>query len=79
MPEPPEIFKLIMRLGRVPADEMYRVFNMGIGLVFSAPKGEEDNLGDLIESHGFKAYRLGYIEKGRKMVVLQTPYGVIEL
>ncbi|HEU5433269.1 MAG TPA: phosphoribosylformylglycinamidine cyclo-ligase, partial [Thermomicrobiales bacterium] len=31
--EPPAIFRLIAEAGSVPAAEMYRVFNMGIGLV----------------------------------------------
>jgi phosphoribosylformylglycinamidine cyclo-ligase len=31
LPEPPPIFDLIQRTGRVPVREMYRVFNMGIG------------------------------------------------
>lgn len=31
--EPPPIFRLIQHRGRVDEDEMYRVFNMGIGLV----------------------------------------------
>ena len=31
LPEPPPIFDLIRRTGSVPAPEMYRVFNMGIG------------------------------------------------
>lgn len=36
---PPAVFRLIQRLGAVPEAEMYRVFNMGIGLVlFVAPR-----------------------------------------
>ena len=31
LPDPQPIFDLIRRSGHVPADEMYRVFNMGIG------------------------------------------------
>lgn len=35
---PPPIFKLIQKLGAVPDEEMYRTFNMGIGMVlFVAP------------------------------------------
>ncbi len=35
---PPEIFQLIQRTGEVPDYEMYRSFNMGIGLVLIADK-----------------------------------------
>jgi phosphoribosylformylglycinamidine cyclo-ligase len=31
--KPPVIFKYIQKLGNVPEDEMYRTFNMGIGMV----------------------------------------------
>ena len=34
---PPAIFRLIQELGRVPDDEMYRTFNMGIGMVLVVP------------------------------------------
>lgn len=35
---PPRIFSLIQRLGDVPFEEMYRTFNMGIGMVlFASP------------------------------------------
>jgi phosphoribosylformylglycinamidine cyclo-ligase len=35
---PPALFRLIQRLGSVPDEEMYRTFNMGIGMVlFAAP------------------------------------------
>ncbi len=30
--EPPAVFRLIQKAGRVPGSEMYRVFNMGIGM-----------------------------------------------
>ena len=36
--EPPTIFKFIERQGKVDHDEMYRVFNMGIGYVLIMPK-----------------------------------------
>jgi phosphoribosylformylglycinamidine cyclo-ligase len=36
---PPRIFTLIQELGNIPDDEMYRVFNMGMGMVlFVSPK-----------------------------------------
>uniref|UniRef100_A0A7C4TDG8 Phosphoribosylformylglycinamidine cyclo-ligase n=1 Tax=candidate division WOR-3 bacterium TaxID=2052148 RepID=A0A7C4TDG8_UNCW3 len=35
--EVPPIFRLIQKLGKVPEEEMYRVFNMGIGMVVIIP------------------------------------------
>jgi phosphoribosylformylglycinamidine cyclo-ligase len=37
LPEPPPIFGLIQGRGDVPAQEMYRVFNMGIGFCLIVP------------------------------------------
>ena len=37
LPEPPPVFGLIRRLGNVPAPEMYRVFNMGVGFCVIVP------------------------------------------
>jgi phosphoribosylformylglycinamidine cyclo-ligase len=39
---PPAVFRLIQRLGDVPDEEMYRTFNMGMGMVlFVAPERTE--------------------------------------
>jgi len=38
--EVPPIFRLIQERGRVPDDEMWRVFNMGIGMVLVAGEGD---------------------------------------
>lgn len=34
----PEIFRIIQKQGRIPEEEMYRVFNMGIGMVLIVKK-----------------------------------------
>ncbi len=59
------VFHLIARLGRVPEDEMYRTFNMGIGLLLVV---KEKNLGRV--SAGLKKKRerfwvVGRIVRGR--------------
>ena len=40
----PPIFQLIQREGNVDRDEMYHVFNMGIGMVVICLPGEADNI-----------------------------------
>jgi phosphoribosylformylglycinamidine cyclo-ligase len=53
LPEPPEIFKLVQKYGEVPWEEMYEVFNMGVGsdvivdpeIAFDAPKYVSDVFG----------------------------------
>ncbi|PCN49874.1 phosphoribosylformylglycinamidine cyclo-ligase [Candidatus Geothermarchaeota archaeon ex4572_27] len=61
MPEPHPIFKAIMRLGKVPMDEMYRTFNMGVGLCVMLPREHQDDVIDVFERHGFKAWRVGRV------------------
>jgi phosphoribosylformylglycinamidine cyclo-ligase len=48
---PPAIFRLIQKLGDVPDREMYRTFNMGIGMVlFAAPNRVEGILAGIKDS-----------------------------
>ncbi|HPE89664.1 MAG TPA: phosphoribosylamine--glycine ligase [Spirochaetales bacterium] len=44
----PPLYGLIERLGGVGPDEMYRVFNMGIGMVAVVDRGRVDELRDLV-------------------------------
>jgi len=61
MPDPHPIFKVIRRLGKVPIDEMYRTFNMGVGLCIMLPRGEVDEAIGIFEKHGFKAWAIGEV------------------
>ncbi|MDY6825752.1 MAG: phosphoribosylformylglycinamidine cyclo-ligase [Bacillota bacterium] len=60
----PAIFKLIEELGPVKREEMFRVFNMGIGFVLTVPEGEAHPLVDYFKDKGIKAFVIGKIEKG---------------
>ncbi|BAK54605.1 MULTISPECIES: phosphoribosylformylglycinamidine cyclo-ligase [Sulfurisphaera] len=62
MPDPPEVFKAIENAG-VPHFEMYKIFNMGIGMIIFVSKDLKD---DIIEFLSKKetVYELGYVEKG---------------
>ena len=47
----PPIFELIRQRGKVPLDEMYRVFNMGIGMVvICSPKDSDLLVGNISEA-----------------------------
>jgi phosphoribosylformylglycinamidine cyclo-ligase len=69
-PEPPEIFKLVMELGNVPIEEMYKVFNMGIGLVVTTNSADE--FIELSKKHGFKAHIIGRVVKGSGKIIVKT-------
>lgn len=44
----PSIFKFIQEKGKIEEDEMYHVFNMGIGLVLIADKSQKEKILDLV-------------------------------
>jgi phosphoribosylformylglycinamidine cyclo-ligase len=53
------IFHVIQECGAVPLDEMYRVFNMGIGMVVVVAPEHADAVVSKIAESGDRAYRIG--------------------
>jgi phosphoribosylformylglycinamidine cyclo-ligase len=62
-PRPP-IFDLVEREGQVPRDEMYRTFNMGLGLVAVVAPGDEAEALALLRGRGLGAWTVGAVERG---------------
>ena len=61
--EIPPIFSVIQNIGHVEEKEMFRVFNMGIGMMLLASEKESQEILDRLKVMGEKAYLLGVIEK----------------
>ncbi len=59
----PLIFSFIQELGKIPDSEMYRVFNMGIGLVLIVDSRDEKKVLSFLSSKGEVAWVLGKVEK----------------
>ena len=59
--EPPTIFKFIERQGKVDHDEMYRVFNMGVGYVLIMPKASLKRMATIFKNMRQKWYQIGVI------------------
>jgi phosphoribosylformylglycinamidine cyclo-ligase len=59
----PYIFKLIMKLGNVPIEEMCSTFNMGIGYVIVIERDDEQVILEKLISLGEKAFRIGHIKR----------------
>ena len=59
----PPIFSHIQKFGHVEEDEMYRVFNMGIGFVLVVPVDQEQAVIDRANELGEKAIGIGQIVK----------------
>lgn len=63
MPDPPEIFKLIQAQGKIGSAEMYRTFNMGIGMCIMAPRASIESITSAFEKYRMRALKVGIIEK----------------
>jgi len=59
----PPIFELIQKTGRIEDQEMFRVFNMGIGMILIVSEKDQAEVVERLETLGEKAYVLGMIEK----------------
>jgi len=68
--EVPPLFRLIERVGQVEADEMYRVFNMGIGMIVIVSPAEADAV---IHAVGGEARLIGEVvaRQGTEQVILR--------
>ncbi len=60
----PELFHFLQEKGEVETEEMFRVFNMGIGMILAVdPAGLAEILA-LLRSVGQKSYLIGTLQKG---------------
>jgi phosphoribosylformylglycinamidine cyclo-ligase len=57
------IFHVIQKTGNIDEREMYRVFNMGIGMILIVSEKECQDVMDYLTLLNEKAYRIGTIEK----------------
>ena len=64
----PPIFTLIQKKAGVDDDEMYRDFNMGIGMVLAVPAKQAEAVMKKAAKLGEKAYLIGEIVKGKQVV-----------
>jgi phosphoribosylformylglycinamidine cyclo-ligase len=62
----PPIFEIIGKAGGVEADEMYRVFNMGIGLVLATAAADAPGVMARASALGDRAYRIGEMIAGNR-------------
>ncbi len=60
----PPIFQLIADQGSINVNEMFRVFNMGIGYVLVVPDAEALTVIDHFAGYGQKAYQIGKVTSG---------------
>lgn len=70
--EMPEIFELIQKEGDIPEEDMYKAFNMGVGMVLVIAPEDEGNIENVLSKFpDFKFNWIGKISKGSKQVILK--------
>ncbi len=67
----PPLFAFLQEAGRVDREEMYRVFNMGIGMVIVVRKADEAKALAALKASRAQPIRIGRIEKGHESVRLE--------
>jgi len=61
--EIPPIFSVIQDIGHVEEQEMFRVFNMGIGMMMIVSEKESKDILERLKALGENAYLIGVVEK----------------
>jgi phosphoribosylformylglycinamidine cyclo-ligase len=67
----PWIFKLIRKKGNIDEREMYRAFNMGIGMVLVLSKRDVDKTMSILAGCGVRSHVIGKVIKGKKEVIVK--------
>jgi phosphoribosylformylglycinamidine cyclo-ligase len=68
----PPLFAFLQEAGRVDREEMYRVFNMGIGMVVVVRAADAAKAISVLKACRAQPIRIGRIEKGREPVRLDN-------
>jgi phosphoribosylformylglycinamidine cyclo-ligase len=59
--EPLPLFTVLQQAGSIEQDEMFRVFNMGVGLVVVGPSEETSRMMSIIQKHGMTGWVIGEV------------------
>lgn len=65
------VFNLLQEIGELEEAEMFRVFNMGIGMVCIVSRENGGKFRSLLAESGEEAYLIGEVQKGERKVVLE--------
>lgn len=64
------VFGLFRRIGNVSEREMYRTFNMGVGMVIVCARGDVDTIKNHFQQSGDDCYEIGEVITGQREVLL---------
>ena len=64
------VFELFRRLGNVSDSEMYRTFNMGVGMVIVCAPGDVESIKTHFRERGDECFQIGEVIAGQREVLL---------
>jgi phosphoribosylformylglycinamidine cyclo-ligase len=64
------VYRLLERLGNVPEREMYRTFNMGVGMIVVVAEDDAEGVAAHFEAIGEAHYRVGRVVAGNQDVTI---------
>lgn len=64
------VFTLLQKRGNIPEKEMFRTFNMGIGMVLVVPASQAEAILKFANKYG-EAYIIGKVVRGRQVVEME--------
>ena len=62
------VFQLMQEIGNVSEIEMYRTFNMGVGMVIICSEKEADTITNHVSGYEMKCYKIGVVGEGSRNV-----------
>jgi len=65
------IFNLMQEIGNVSEAEMYRTFNMGVGMVIVCTRDDSQRIQDHLRQQGEKCYEIGEVVAGERDVIIE--------
>lgn len=68
----PELFSFIAQHANLSEEEMYGTYNMGQDYVVFLPAKDVEKAQKIIKESGFESLNAGYLEMGKRQVVIQT-------
>jgi len=78
LPEPQAIYKLIEEYGNIQPAEMYKVYNMGIGMCLTLPKAQVDSALQIASKFGKEAFVMGrVVPDSERKLDLRRPLGLV--
>ena len=69
--EVPKIFQMVQKKGKIGNPEMFRTFNMGIGMAVVVDPGEADTVRKFFAGENVRVYKIGQVvrDKNRKLIL----------